>query len=268
MIGPYFDTGVALKLVVEEPLSPVVRGFVQRRRLPVLFSRLVELEIECALQALLFRQIISGRQLAEARALVRQLVHRGQFLKVDLSLDKIAAETLSLAPVCTAGTGCRTLDRGTIRVYEGPKIPDLQWPPNRLGDPECVLNHQVIPNAFVTITIGLRIEVEGVSLPTQRHGAPVVGRKWTSVGCLFDNFTSGFDRGLILHHLNGGRRNGGCGDGIPVFGHRLLGDRFFFPLTLTGGGFFPEPLLNTVSSPDNPVPTRKNRERVSTSTPA
>ncbi len=110
MIGPYFDTGVALKLVVEEPLSPVVRGFVERRRIPVLFSRLVELEIECALQALLFRQIISGEQLAEARALVRQLVHRGQFRKVDLSLDKVATETLSLAPVCTAGTGCRTLD--------------------------------------------------------------------------------------------------------------------------------------------------------------
>lgn len=39
MTGPFFDTGVALKLVIEEPLSPVVRGFVTKRRVPVPFRR-------------------------------------------------------------------------------------------------------------------------------------------------------------------------------------------------------------------------------------
>jgi len=110
MTGPFFDTGVALKLVIEEPLSPVVREFVARRRVPVPFSRLIEVEIENALQALLFRQEITGEQLAGARALVAGLVRRGQFQKIDLSLEKIATETLSLASVVTSQTGCRTLD--------------------------------------------------------------------------------------------------------------------------------------------------------------
>lgn len=87
-----------------------MREFVGRRRVPVLFGRLVELEIQCALHALVFRRQITGGQLAEARELVRHLVDKGQFRKVEVSLDSIAAETLALAPVCTAKTGCRTLD--------------------------------------------------------------------------------------------------------------------------------------------------------------
>lgn len=110
MTGPYFDTGVALKLVIEEPLSPVVREFVAKQRIPVPFSRLIEVEIENALQALLFRREITGAQLAGARGLVEGLVRKGQFQRVDLSLDKIATETLSLAPIVTSKTGCRTLD--------------------------------------------------------------------------------------------------------------------------------------------------------------
>lgn len=110
MIGSYFDTGVALKLVVEKPLSPVARGFVAMRRIPVPFSRLIEVEIENALQALLFRKEITREQFAGARALVVGLLRRGQFQRVELSLDKIVTETLSLAPVVTSQTGCRTLD--------------------------------------------------------------------------------------------------------------------------------------------------------------
>lgn len=98
------------ELVIEEPLSPVVRGFVAKRRVPVPLSRLIEVEVENALQALLFRQKITEEQLAGARGLVARLVRKGQFQRVDLSLDKIATETLSLAPVVTAKAGCRTLD--------------------------------------------------------------------------------------------------------------------------------------------------------------
>ena len=110
MRGPLFDTGVVLKLVVEEPLSAVVRAFVATRRIPVPISKLVELEMENALQAMLFRKRITLEQLERARKLVLELIRRGRFVRVDLSLDRIASEALNLAGVVTPVTGCRTLD--------------------------------------------------------------------------------------------------------------------------------------------------------------
>ncbi len=110
MSACYFDTGVVLKLVIEEPLSARVRAFVHARRVPIPFSRLIEVEIENALHALLFREAITGSQLAGARSLVADLVREGRFRSLPLSLDRIATETLSLAPLVTPKTGCRTLD--------------------------------------------------------------------------------------------------------------------------------------------------------------
>lgn len=109
MSGYYFDTGVALKLVVEEPLSAKTRAFVEKRRLPVPLSILMEVELENALHALRFRNVITARQLAGARSLVGELIVKGRFCAIDLSLDRIAQETLSLAPLVTVKTGCRTL---------------------------------------------------------------------------------------------------------------------------------------------------------------
>ncbi len=106
----YFDTGMALKLVVEEPLSARTRAFVAKRRIPVPFSRLMEVEIENTLHALRYRNVITARQLAGARSMVGELTARGRFYCIDLPLDQIARETLSLAPWITAKTGCRTLD--------------------------------------------------------------------------------------------------------------------------------------------------------------
>lgn len=54
-MGPFFDTGVALKVVVSEPLSRRVLDFVKKRRAPVPISRLIELEMETALKAMAFR---------------------------------------------------------------------------------------------------------------------------------------------------------------------------------------------------------------------
>jgi predicted nucleic acid-binding protein len=110
MSGPFFDTGVALKLVVREPLSATARAYVAKRGVSVPFTRLIELEMETALQALCFRGEITGPQLAAARALIAEMVKEGKFRRVDLSLDQIASESLSLSPLITAKTGCRTLD--------------------------------------------------------------------------------------------------------------------------------------------------------------
>lgn len=110
MSSLFFDTGVALKLIVEEPLSAGVRTFVEKRRAPVLFSSLIEVEIQNALHALFFRGTITRVELSAARHLISDLEHRGLFRRVSLSLDKVAAETLRLAPLVTSETGCRTLD--------------------------------------------------------------------------------------------------------------------------------------------------------------
>jgi len=44
-MGPFFDTGVALKLIVSEPLSDEVLSFVTKRRIPIPVSPLIELEM-------------------------------------------------------------------------------------------------------------------------------------------------------------------------------------------------------------------------------
>ena len=110
MIGPFFDTGVALKLIVSEPRSGEVLSFVRKRKIPVPVSRLIELEMETALNAMAFRGHITAAQLAAAKTLLSELTKEGKFLPVRLSLDEIATESLHLSPAITLKTGCRTLD--------------------------------------------------------------------------------------------------------------------------------------------------------------
>lgn len=106
----YFDTGVLLKLVIEEPLSPAVRRFVATRKIPVFLTLLHESEMENALCALLFRKTITSQQLAGSRNLLNKLRMEGKFRRRDVSLDQAARELLKFAPTVTVETGCRTLD--------------------------------------------------------------------------------------------------------------------------------------------------------------
>lgn len=110
MSGPFFDTGVALKLVVREPLSDQAQAYVAKRRIAVPTTSLVELEMATAIQALAFRGEMTDEEAASALLLVEQLHREGKFHRVALSLDEMAAESLRLAPVVTSRTGCRTLD--------------------------------------------------------------------------------------------------------------------------------------------------------------
>jgi len=55
----FFDTGVVLKLVVNEPLSERVSQTVERNRWTVPLTRLVDLEMENALHALFYRKAVS-----------------------------------------------------------------------------------------------------------------------------------------------------------------------------------------------------------------
>jgi hypothetical protein len=85
-------------------------SFVKKRRVPVPISRLVELEMETALNAMVFRGTIDAAQLAVAKSLIFEMAKQGKFVSAPLSLDDIAAESLLLSPSITVKTGCRTLD--------------------------------------------------------------------------------------------------------------------------------------------------------------
>jgi predicted nucleic acid-binding protein len=109
-MGPFFDTGVALKLVVAEPLSAKVLAFVKKRRLVIPTTRLIELEMETAMIALAFRQAITSGELHSAKSLIAAMTSQGKFIPTGLSLDEIAMESLRLSPRIALKTGCRTLD--------------------------------------------------------------------------------------------------------------------------------------------------------------
>lgn len=109
-MGSFFDTGVALKLIVSEPLSGTVLSYVKKRKVSLPVTRLIELEMETALNAMVFREHITSAQLATAKDLLTELTKDGKFLPVGLSLDEITAESLRLSPSITRKTGCRTLD--------------------------------------------------------------------------------------------------------------------------------------------------------------
>ncbi len=109
-MGPFFDTSVVLKLILAEPLSPKVLAFVKRRRSTIPTTRLVELEMETALNALAFRGAITSAELKSSIALIAQMTVQGKFVPTGISLDDIAAESLRLSPRIASKTGCRTLD--------------------------------------------------------------------------------------------------------------------------------------------------------------
>lgn len=109
-MGPFFDTGVALKLVLAEAVSPTVLAYVKRRRLSIPTTRLVELEMETALNALAFRGAITAAELKASRALIARMTVQGKFVPTGIPMDDIVLESLRLSPQIALKTGCRTLD--------------------------------------------------------------------------------------------------------------------------------------------------------------
>ena len=104
------DTGLVLKLVVAEPLTPRVTAWLACRQAPVPYPRLVEVELENTLHAKRFRREFSSPQLRAALGLVRDLLREGKFFRPDLSMEKVMLEALEAIPQTTGATGCRTLD--------------------------------------------------------------------------------------------------------------------------------------------------------------
>ena len=110
MSQPYFDTGLVLKLIVNEPLSERLQKWLQRRCVPVPYTRLIELELENTLQAKSFRKEIDARQIKSCQKLLATLLAEGKLFRPELSLDEVMLDALELMPKVTSVTGCRTLD--------------------------------------------------------------------------------------------------------------------------------------------------------------
>lgn len=110
MSGPYLDTGLVLKLIIDEPLSAKVAGWLAQKGAPVPYTRLVEVELENTLHAKHFRKEITAKQLKGAQGFVRDLLMEGKFFRPDLSLETVVLEALEAMPKTTLNTGCRTLD--------------------------------------------------------------------------------------------------------------------------------------------------------------
>jgi predicted nucleic acid-binding protein len=110
MSQPYFDTGLVLKLIIHEPLSQVFEQWLERRGVPIPYSRLVELELENTLHAKYFRKEMDARQMKGCRKLIHELLSEGKFFRPELSMEEVMIESLELMPSVTGRTGCRTLD--------------------------------------------------------------------------------------------------------------------------------------------------------------
>jgi predicted nucleic acid-binding protein len=110
MSQPYFDTGLVLKLIIEEPLSRVFEQWLEKRGVPVPYTRLVELELENTLQAKYFRKEMTVRQMKGCQKLLQELLSEGKFFRPELSMEEVMIESLEWMPKVTARTGCRTLD--------------------------------------------------------------------------------------------------------------------------------------------------------------
>lgn len=110
MSQPYLDTGLVLKLVINEPLSETLQKWLNKRRISIPYSRLIEVEFENTLQAKCFRAEIDIRQIRECQKLLRDLLSEGKLFRPELSLDEVMLEALELMPQITPQTGCRTLD--------------------------------------------------------------------------------------------------------------------------------------------------------------
>jgi len=93
-------------------------------------SRLIELEMKTALNAMAFRGQITAAQLAAKKTLRIGKTDQRKFVPVRLSRDDIATESLRLSETLARTTGCRTVDLLHIATarFAGSKAIDLSDP--------------------------------------------------------------------------------------------------------------------------------------------
>lgn len=106
----YYDTGVFLKLYVQEEHSALVQSHVTAADAAVPVSAFQELEVENALHLKLFRSEIDGQQLQAVRDKVAQHFASRCLVRRPVHWAEAFAEARRLSGTVTAKSGCRTLD--------------------------------------------------------------------------------------------------------------------------------------------------------------
>lgn len=106
----YYDTGILLKLYVEEPESEACRKFVTRRKEPLFLSSLHLSECTSALRLKDFRGECGAGQVSEVLSHIAQDFQCGVLKTLPVDWEKAWAQCRALTEAHAAAIGCRTLD--------------------------------------------------------------------------------------------------------------------------------------------------------------
>jgi predicted nucleic acid-binding protein len=106
----YYDTGILLKLYVEEPQSARVRKFVSRGKKAIRLHDLHRAEMVSALRLKQFRGEGKAEQVAQTLLHLTEDERCGVLRHVEMDWPAVWRQCFELSTAHTGSTGCRTLD--------------------------------------------------------------------------------------------------------------------------------------------------------------
>ena len=107
---PYLDTGVLLKLYMQESFTDQVQAWVAARRQAIEVNDFQLLEARNALHLKLFRKEAPRATIMRAWACVQEHVSQGRLRRCEVDWPAALVGAATLAERYTSVTGCRTLD--------------------------------------------------------------------------------------------------------------------------------------------------------------
>ncbi len=109
-MATYFDTGLLVKIYVNEPDSPRVFSLVQTLAGPLLFTRFQRAELVNTLRCKQGRGELSEADVTKALADIRSDMRSGVLAFRELAWERVFAGTVRLSNAYATTTLCRTLD--------------------------------------------------------------------------------------------------------------------------------------------------------------
>ena len=106
----YFDSSLLVKLYYPEDLSDAVTEMVKKRKSPVIFSSLHELEIKNAVALKVFREEMPDAQAEMFFDDLNNDLKTGVLARLHLDWGEVFTEALKLSAAHTKSTGARALD--------------------------------------------------------------------------------------------------------------------------------------------------------------
>jgi predicted nucleic acid-binding protein len=106
----YFDTGVILKLYIEEPESDIIRNYVIRHKQPILFHSFHMSECVSAFRLKCFRRECQNSEAAAAILDIESDLRSRVLIQTAVDWNEAWEQCRILADSHAATTGCRTLD--------------------------------------------------------------------------------------------------------------------------------------------------------------